>query len=1550
MTVSPNAQRDLTPAQKRELVAELLSKKAAEPKPFPVSFAQERLWFLDQLEPGSAAYNVPVGVRLNVALDVDALGWAVGALVERHEVLRTRFGVVNGRPVQVVVPAVGIDVPVTDLSGVDAAGCEAEAARLAAVEAQRPFDLAVGPLLRVGLLRLGAAEWVLLVTMHHIVSDAWSVGVLFRELTELYEARRAGRPAGLPELPIQYADFAAWQRDWLQGDVLEEQLGYWRDQLAGAPAVLELPADHPRPAVQSFAGRAHAFELDKRLADALNDLARRRGATLFMALLAVFKTLLFRYTGQRDLVVGTPIANRTRAELEGLIGFFTNTLALRTDLSGDPTFTELLDRVREQTLAAYGHQDLPFERLVEELRPERTLSHNPIVQVMFTLQNAPGTSTPSAGTGGQPLAGNGTAKFDLSLFTAETPTGLLCVLEYTTALFDPDRIERMAGHLQTLIEQIVADPDRPITQLPLLTTAERQRLLAKPPTVPYPDKMLAHELFEAQANRTPDQPALLHNGAQLTYQELNERANQLAHALQQRGVGPDVPVAICLDRGADLLTAVLAALKAGGAYLPLDPDYPDERLAFMLQDSHAQILITEPHHHLPPTTAQTLLPTAGNNHPTTNPSTTTKPDNLAYIIYTSGSTGRPKGVLIPHKGLCNVVAMQASTFGLGSQDRVLQFASISFDMSIWDILLALGVGATQCTADRAALVPGAPLMKLLRDSEITVMTLQPVALEALPHEPLDALRLIVVGGEACNADLIARWSSGRRFFNCYGPAEATILATAAESSNSRLDRTIGRPIQNVDVLVLDGALQPVPEGVTGELCIGGIGLGRGYLNQPGLTAERFVPHPYSQTPGARLYRTGDRARWLPDGTIEFLGRQDEQVKVRGFRIEPGEIEIVLAQHPAIRDCAVAAREDTPGDRRLVAYVVADPHHPVTATELRGHLKTKLPAYMIPTAYVWIDQLPLSPNGKLDRNRLPTPTTGRPELGQTYAPPRTAVEVALGRIWQDVLQIDEIGIHDNFFDLGGHSLLATQVASRIRDTLHHELPLRQLFEHPTIHTLATTIVDAVGLSGETEPEAQPIPRVGRERPLELSFAQERLWFLDQLEPGNPIYNVAGGVRLNVALDVDALGWAVGALVERHEVLRTRFGVVNGRPVQVVVPAVGIDVPVTDLSGVDAAGCEAEAARLAAVEAQRPFDLAVGPLLRVGLLRLGAAEWVLLVTMHHIVSDAWSVGVLFRELTELYEARRAGRPAGLPELPIQYADFAAWQRDWLQGDVLEEQLGYWRDQLAGAPAVLELPADHPRPAVQSFAGRAHAFELDKRLADALNDLARRRGATLFMALLAVFKTLLFRYTGQRDLVVGTPIANRTRAELEGLIGFFTNTLALRTDLSGDPTFTELLDRVREQTLAAYGHQDLPFERLVEELRPERTLSHNPIVQVMFTLQNAPGTSTPSAGTGGQPLAGNGTAKFDLSLLAAETDTGLLGLLEYSTDLFEPSRIERMTVDLKSIVEHVTSNPELRFAELDVALDTTETYARRDEARAFAEARRRQLASIQRRATVK
>jgi amino acid adenylation domain-containing protein len=1025
--------------------------------PTPVSFAQERLWFLDQLEPGSVAYNVPVGVRLEMALDVSALRVAVAGLVGRHESLRTRFGVVDGRPVQLVEPRLEIDIPVVDLSGLGTAERDAEVARLGAVEAQRPFDLAAGPLLRVGLLRLAAADWVLLVTVHHIVSDAWSVSVLFGELTELYEAARLGRAPQLPELPIQYADYAAWQREWLTGDVLAEQVAYWRERLAGAPALLELPADHPRPAVQSFAGQAHAFELDQRLLDRLNALARGNNATLFMVLLAAFKTLLYRYSGQPDLVVGTPIANRTRAEIEGLIGFFTNTLALRTDLSGDPTYSELLAQIRDHTLAAYAHQDLPFERLVEELQPRRTLSHNPIFQVLFTLQNAPGTPTSSGDT--QSVAGNGTAKFDLSLFAAESPTGLFCVFEYTTDLFEQARIERTAGHLRTLLEDIVADPDRPISQLGLLTAPERAGLLEPSAAIAASDTTLVHQLFEAHAASDPDRPALLHNGQRVGYGELNERANQLAHTLQGQGVGPDRPVAVCLDRGPDQLTAMLAVLKAGGAYLPIDPNYPPERVAFMLDDSNAQIVITDP--------------TPAPDQPTTNLTTTTQPDNLAYIIYTSGSTGQPKATTLPHRLLSNLVAWQIRTSNLPAGARTLQFAPSSFDVSVQECFATLCDGGELVVIDDDDRRDPRALRRVIADAQVTRAFLpwsaiQQLAADADHGTQTASLTQIITAGEQPHitpavAAMFARMPSCA-LHNQYGPAETHVVTAhvlrGAPAAWPALP-TIGCAIQNVEALILDEALQPVPEGIPGELCIGGIGLARGYLNQPALTAQKFVPHPHTTSPGARLYRTGDRARRHHNGTIEFLGRQDNQIKIRGFRIEPGEIETLLTQHPAIRECAVTAREDTPGDRRLTAYLTpTTPTHTTTPDQLRSHLQTKLPAYMIPTNYVWITNLPLTPNGKLDHKKLPAPTPQNPLPHNTYTPPTTPTQTTLTKIWQDVLGINHIGTHDNFFDLGGHSLLATQVTSRIRTTLNYDLPLRQLFEHPTIHTLATTIVEAV----------------------------------------------------------------------------------------------------------------------------------------------------------------------------------------------------------------------------------------------------------------------------------------------------------------------------------------------------------------------------------------------------------------------------------------------------------------------------------------------------------
>ena len=1079
MSISPEEACKLSPSEKRALLAELLRKRAAEPKAYPLSYAQERLWFLDQLGPGSPLYNVPLAVSLPGVVDLEALRAALQEMVRRHEVLRTRFVVRDGRPVQLVEAGLEVQLPVRDLSAVPEPERQREAQRIAAEEAVRPFDLAAGPLFRASLVRLSGAEHALVLTFHHIVSDAWSMGVFLRELAAFYDACRTGRPAGLPALPIQYADFAAWQREWLTGSVLEEQLAYWRARLEGAPALLELPADRPRPKTQSFAGAAHAFRLQPRLAQALSALARSEGSTLFMCLLGCFLVLIHRYSGQRDLVVGSPIANRNRAELEGLIGFFVNTLALRTDLSGDPTFRELLGRVREVTLGAYAHQDLPFEKLVEELQPERSLAHNPLFQVMFTLQNAPGQGMPAApGQEGPAQLGNGTAKFDLSLLMAEAGDELIGVFEYTTDLFEPARIHRMAKHFETLIEGITADPDRPLSELPLLTATEWQELVveANQTTAPYPDRCV-HELFEERAARQPEATAVLSGGRQFTYGELNTRANRLAHELRARGTGPQSVIAICLERSFDMIVAVLGTLKAGAAYLPIDPAYPDERIAFMLADSAAPVLVSSERliRQLPAPAGQVLCLDRDaellQNHSDGNPPSRALLDDLAYVIYTSGSTGQPKGVAIPHRGLTNLLDWESRNVAPAPGMRTLQFAALGFDVSFQEIFTTLCAGAALVLVDEYHRRDPSALLELLADATVDCLFVPYVMLQQLassPHETMltPHLKRVTTAGEQLHLtpriEAFLSRMRGCPLYNQYGPTETHVVTelvlTGAPQKWPRLP-PIGRPIQNIQVFVLDEHLKPVPAGVPGELCIGGVGLARGYLNRPALTAERFVPHPFSRIPGARLYRTGDLARLRPDATIEFLGRMDEQVKVRGFRIEPGEIEAALADHPAVAEAAVLAREDA-GDRRLVAYLVPASGRSAPLGELRALLKAKLPAHMIPQTFVMLERLPLSPNGKLDRRALPVPDSSRPELEKSYVPPRTETESALCAIWGQVLGIEKVGVEDNFFELGGHSLLATQVISRIRNVFQVELPLRRLFETPTVAEIASTIVQEV----------------------------------------------------------------------------------------------------------------------------------------------------------------------------------------------------------------------------------------------------------------------------------------------------------------------------------------------------------------------------------------------------------------------------------------------------------------------------------------------------------
>jgi surfactin family lipopeptide synthetase A len=1048
-------------------------------KVVPMSFTQEGLWFLDQLKPGRATYNMPVAISLRGLLEVEALERSLNAIVQRHEALRTTFGMREGQPVQMIAPTLNVALSVVDLRGLAEAEEEAEVLRLATEEAQHPFDLTQGPLLRATLLQLGAEESMLMLVIHHIVFDGRSVGVLFRELASLYEAFSTGQPSPLPELPIQYADFVSWQREMLQGDNFAEHLAYWKQQLAGSPTHLELPSDRPRLPIPTSRGAMYSLNLPKALIEALKELGRHEGVTLFTVLVAAFQTLLYRYTGQDDLLIGTVTAGRTRGETEALIGFFATTVVLRTDLSGNPTFRELLKRVRQVILAARAHQDLPFEYVVKELQPERQLGQNPLFQVMLALE-PPLPALPSGWTLTQTEMDVelGTSRFDLYLELDIGPEGLIGRLEYSIDLFDRTTIARMVGHWQTLLEGSVADPTRHLSELPLLTEKEHHQFLVEwnATQAAYPRDKCIHQLFETQVERTPDAVAAVFGKEHLTYRELNSKANQLAHYLQKLGVGPEVLVGLCVERSLEMVVGLLGILKAGGAYVPLDPAFPSKRISFMLEDAQAPVLVTQQHllSQLPAhgTKAVCLdadaavLAQQGED----NPRSELTSDELAYVIYTSGSTGRPKGVQILHRAVVNFLLSMREQPGLTAEDSWLAITTLSFDIAALELFLPLLVGARLIVASRDTAADGAALAETLTRAGVTVMQATPITwrlLLAAGWQGNPDLK-ILCGGEALPQDLAQQLlPRAASLWNLYGPTETTIWSTLCKIEPGDEVISIGRPIANTQVYLLDSKLQPVPFGVPGELYIGGDGLARGYLNRPELTAERFIPHPFSNEPAARLYKTGDLARYRADGTIEHLGRLDFQIKLRGFRIELGEIEAVLAQHPAVHQAVVVAREDTPGDKRLVAYVVPAPQYPdsvelkegmlTLVPKLRSLLKERLPDYMIPAAIVLLEALPLTPNGKVDRKALPAPDPSTGTAKDTFVAPTTPLHHQLVQIWEDLLGVRPIGIRDDFFDLGGHSLLAIRLIGRITQTYGKKLPLATLFAGATIEHLATALM-------------------------------------------------------------------------------------------------------------------------------------------------------------------------------------------------------------------------------------------------------------------------------------------------------------------------------------------------------------------------------------------------------------------------------------------------------------------------------------------------------------
>ncbi len=1480
----------------------------------PLSFAQQRLWFLDQLEPGSGLYNIPSVVSMCGPLDPAALEQSLEEIIRRHEALRTTFRSDESQPMQVIESKLELHLPLADLRELPERERASEARRLAEEEANRPFDLSKDLMLRARLIRLAEDEHLFVLTLHHIAADGWSMGIFWRELAALYQAFSEGHPSPLPELPVQYADYAIWQREWLQGEVLDKQLAYWKERLAGAPTVLDLPTDFPRPIVQSNRGARQDLVLGQKLTQRLQKLSRQEGVTLFMTLLAAWQVLLSRYSGQEDVVVGSPIAGRSRTELEGLIGFFVNTLALRTDLSGDPTFRDLLGRVREVTLEAYAHQDLPFEKLIEELRPERNLSHSPFLQVMLVLQNTPQKARELKGLSISPYAiTNLTSKFDLTLSLTEQADGLQGTLEYNTDLFEAATIARLLGHFQVLLHGIVADPQQRIGQLPLLTDAERQQVLVdwNQTATDYPRDKCVHQLFEEQVERTPDAVALQYSGRTLTYQQLNRQANQLARHLQEFGVGPEVRVGVCVERSPAMVIGSLAILKAGGAYVPLDLAYPRGRVALMLQESQASVLLTQqglaetlPAHAAKVVCLDADWPRIG-VRPDGNLAPSAGPTNLAYVIYTSGSTGRPKGVAIEHHSTVNLIGWALGVFTAEELSGVLASTSICFDLSVYELFLPLSAGGRVVLVENAlaiqSLAPEAGI-KLINTVPSAIAEL--LRLKAIP----DSVVTVNLAGELLSTQLvnaIYRQTRSKRVYDLYGPSESTTYSTCSLRWPG-IPATIGRPIANTQVYVLDKRRQPVPVGVPGELYIAGDGLARGYLNQPELTAERFVADPFSNRKGARLYGTGDLVRWRPDGNLEFLGRLDHQVKLRGFRIELGEIEAVLTEHPRVAQSVVLLREDNPDDKRLVAYVVPrQAGATLTSVELRHFLHGKLPEYMVPSAFAVLRSLPLTPNGKVDRKALPEPEVDRLEAADTCAAPCTPIEELLAGIWCEVLGVKRVGIHDNFFELGGHSLLATRVVARVRDSLSIDVPVRSLFEAPTVAALAGRIETECLVTAQFA--SRPIQPAARDGNLPLSFAQERLWFFDELEPGSAVYNLPWGLRLCGPLNVPALERSLKESVRRHEALRTVIANVNGQPQPAVLDGEQFRLVKTDLRHLPAGERESTAGRLVAEDAARSFDLSHDLMLRGQLVRLGEEEHWLLLTMHHIASDGWSLGVFGQELAALYAAFSAGRPSPLPDLRLQYADFAVWQRQWLQGDVLDRQLSYWREQLAGPPAVLELPTDYPPSAVPSYRGASHEILLDEQLTEAIHELSRQEGVTPFMTLLAAFQLLLSRYSGQEDVSVGAPIAGRHRTEWEGLIGFFVNTLVLRTDLSGNPTFRELLGRIRKVTLGAYAHQDLPFEKLVMEINPPRVPGRHPLCDVLLNYLDVP-QNRPDLGRvecHALPLQDH-PSKFQLTLYVVP-ERALRLRFVYRKDLFSDERMRLFGEQFAQLVHQAVADPD-------------------------------------------
>jgi amino acid adenylation domain-containing protein len=1519
----------------------------ADPRKSRLSFQQQRIHLLSRLDPTGYNYQVMEVARLSGPLDVHALEASIAAISDRHELLRSTFPEQAGEPVQTL----GTARP--RLERLDIGRCNrsrrAAAIRRHAQELLRqPFDMETQPPLSARLLQLDEEDHALVIRSHHLVTDAWSQRLFWKELETLYRTRVNGASAELSDLPVQYRHFAEWQRAWLRTPAAEEQLSYWRSQLEGLTE-LPLRTDRPRPEKRTGRGARHPLKLSPALVRGINALSRAHRATPFMTLLAAFQCLLYRYTGHDDVAVGSLIANRNQVQTECLIGMFANTIVLRTDLAGDPSFSELLRRVRQMTLGAYRNQDLPIEEILRVLQVPRGMDRHALFQVMFILQNA--APKPPALSGLSVHFEDvdpGVARFDLTLELIDSGEGITGWLEYSTDLFEAATMDRMGAHFRTLLSAIIANPEERLSRLSLLPAEERRRVLfdwnqtdtafGRFPSFP--------ERFARQVERTPDALAVSAAQVRLSYWELGNRASAIADRLALEGVGPDIVVPLLAERTVNLLAAMIGVQQAGGAFLPLDPTFPVARLAQIIRHSRTPLVLAGED-------CATMLEQALSEMPVRarpqvlnldeisratprdlTPVVRPKPSSLAYVIYTSGSTGIPKGAMIEQRGLFNHLLSQISDLQLSPSDVVAQTAPQSFVISVWQFLAALMVGARVHVCSDKEVRDPALLVQEIAHEGVTVLQIVPALLreilERTPKEPafraLDRLRWLISTGEAAVPDLCRDWL--RHFpnvpvMNAYGSSEcsddvATHRLVAPPASLSTV--SIGRPIANMRLYVLDAHLQPVPIGVTGELCVGGIGVGRGYFNDPEQTRRKFLRNPFSKRQPGRLYRTGDLGRRCADGTLEYLGRRDDQVKVRGYRIELNEIEHALVEHPDVHAAAVLTRRDLGGGTRLIAHIVAAAGRQPEVNALRDFLKTRLPGYMIPPGFIFLERIPLTAHGKVDRIALAGVRRELRLATNKFVPPRDATEKVLAEIWADLLEVKNVGVFDNFFDLGGHSLLAGQVLARVATSLRLSLPIRALFEAPTVEALARRI--------EGAREAQPnepvlkITRVDGDGPQPVSMAQEHVLSIERQVPGLPQFNLPFAYRLQGPLNVRALERSLAEIVRRHDLLRTRFGRVEGRPVAVVEPPAAIESSfvMEDLAASRSIKSRRAGALLlkkaeleAEQEAWTSFDVTRAPLFRTRLLRLGADDYVLLLTLHHVIVDGWSIGILIEEISMLYAAFAADRRAQLPDPALRFSDFARWQRSWCTTDSAAQQFARWKELLRGASPVFSTARERADALLVSPI-TYEPIHLPNNLIARLSSVARRQGGTLFMALLTAFKALLLARKGHRDICVATAMANRSQQNMEGVIGPFENTTLIRTRIDSDLSFQDAFARVRDSVLEAYANQDLPFDVLSARLAEDMDVDPASITQVFFVLTNAFRRLLELTDVAVRPLTngfreGQPVLPIDLTWLTVmlkATPSGVIGSCNYKTSLFEAGAVQHWLADYKTILAKAAANP--------------------------------------------